>query len=99
MYHEHTNLAVARSDALLQVRWAALTLCRPRERIPVLSRDEEADLAHRFSRKTIWKAARHLVLSHLRFVLHIARGYSAMACPLATWCRRQCRADEGREAF
>src|SRR4029450_2069011 len=45
-------------------------------RIPVLSREEEAQLAQRFRNEGDLEAARQLVLSHLRFVVHIARGYS-----------------------
>src|SRR5205814_4360600 len=45
-------------------------------RIPVLSREEERALAERFRSRGDLAAARQLVLSHLRFVVHIARGYS-----------------------
>jgi RNA polymerase sigma-32 factor len=45
-------------------------------RIPVLSADEERDLASRLQRHGDLDAAGRLVLSHLRFVVHIARGYS-----------------------
>jgi RNA polymerase sigma-32 factor len=45
-------------------------------RIPVLSREDELALATRFHRDGDLEAARELVLSHLRFVLHIARGYA-----------------------
>ncbi len=51
-------------------------------RIPVLSREEEARLATRFRRDNDLEAARVLVLSHLRFVLHIARGYGGYGLPL-----------------
>src|SRR5579863_5706156 len=43
-------------------------------RIPVLSREQEHELALRFRRDDDLSAARELVLSHLRFVVHIARG-------------------------
>ena len=45
-------------------------------RVPVLTRDEEQALAQRFRRDNDLDAARELVLSHLRFVVHIARGYA-----------------------
>src|SRR5690554_6351014 len=45
-------------------------------RIPVLSVDEERELAERLHYHGDVEAARHLVLSHLRFVIHIARSYS-----------------------
>jgi len=51
-------------------------------RIPVLSREDEAALAVRFRNDGDLEAARQLVLSHLRFVVHIARGYSGYGLPL-----------------
>lgn len=44
--------------------------------IPVLTVEEERDLAERLQRDEDIEAARRLVLSHLRFVVHIARSYS-----------------------
>jgi RNA polymerase sigma-32 factor len=52
-------------------------------RIPVLSREEEQRLAQRFRDTEDLDAARQLVLSHLRFVLHIARGYSGYGLPVS----------------
>jgi RNA polymerase sigma-32 factor len=51
-------------------------------RIPVLTRDEERALAERFRNQQDLAAARELVLSHLRFVVHIARGYSGYGLPV-----------------
>ena len=51
-------------------------------RIPVLTREDEAVLAHRFRDDGDLEAARQLVMSHLRFVVHIARGYSGYGLPL-----------------
>jgi len=51
-------------------------------RIPVLSREEELVLATRFRGDEDLNAARELVLSHLRFVVHIARGYSGYGLPV-----------------
>src|SRR4051812_3670175 len=51
-------------------------------RIPVLSREEETALAHRLKDGGDSAAARQLVLSHLRFVVHIARGYSGYGLPV-----------------
>ncbi len=51
-------------------------------RIPVLSREEERALAVRFRSNGDLDAARQLVLSHLRFVVHIARGYSGYGLPV-----------------
>ena len=51
-------------------------------RIPVLSRDEERVLAERLHRDGDVDAARQLVMSHLRFVVHVARGYTGYGLPL-----------------
>jgi len=51
-------------------------------RIAILTRDEERALAERFRSKDDLEAARQLVLSHLRFVVHIARGYSGYGLPV-----------------
>ena len=50
--------------------------------IPVLSADDEQALAHRFRDHEDLDAARELVLSHLRFVVHVARGYSGYGLQL-----------------
>ena len=50
---------------------------------PVLSEEEEQALAIRFHRDGDLEAARQLVLSNLRFVAHIARGYLGYGLPLA----------------
>lgn len=44
--------------------------------IPVLSAEEEKTLAERYYYENDLDAARQLVLSHLRFVVHLARSYS-----------------------
>jgi RNA polymerase sigma-32 factor len=51
-------------------------------RIPVLSAEEEQALARRFHDQDDLDAARELVLSHLRFVVHVARGYTGYGLPL-----------------
>jgi RNA polymerase sigma-32 factor len=50
--------------------------------IPVLSKDDEIALAVRFRSEADLEAARQLVLSHLRFVVHIARGYLGYGLPM-----------------
>jgi RNA polymerase sigma-32 factor len=50
--------------------------------IPVLSREAEVDLANRFRSQGDLDAARELVLSHLRFVVHISRGYLGYGLPM-----------------
>jgi len=44
--------------------------------IPMLTQDEEQHLARRFIDESDLEAAKKMVLSHLRFVVHVARGYS-----------------------
>jgi RNA polymerase sigma-32 factor len=51
-------------------------------RIPVLAKEEEVRLAKRYRDEGDLEAARELVLSHLRFVVHIARGYSGYGLPM-----------------
>jgi RNA polymerase sigma-32 factor len=50
--------------------------------IPVLSREDELELANRLKNEGDLQAARDLVLSHLRFVVHIARGYTGYGLPV-----------------
>jgi RNA polymerase sigma-32 factor len=50
--------------------------------IPVLSKEDELALAIRFRSEGDLDAARQLVLSHLRFVVHIARGYLGYGLPM-----------------
>ena len=51
-------------------------------RVPVLSREDEQALAIKLRDHGDLSAARSLVLSHLRFVVHIARGYSGYGLPV-----------------
>jgi RNA polymerase sigma-32 factor len=44
--------------------------------VPMLSADEERDLAIRLQQDGDLSAARQLVMSHLRFVIHVAKGYN-----------------------
>ena len=50
--------------------------------IPVLSVEDEQDLARRYRDDEDLAAARELVHSHLRFVVHVARGYNGYGLPL-----------------
>ena len=50
--------------------------------IPILSAAEEIELATRFRETNDLDAAKRLVLSHLRFVVHVARGYSGYGLQL-----------------
>ncbi len=50
--------------------------------IPVLSKEDEQTLARQFRDEEDLDAARELVLAHLRFVVHIAKGYTGYGLPL-----------------
>ncbi|MDJ0701504.1 MAG: RNA polymerase sigma factor RpoH [Woeseiaceae bacterium] len=50
--------------------------------IPVLSKEDEQSLATRFHEHEDLDAARELVMAHLRFVVHIAKGYTGYGLPL-----------------
>ena len=51
--------------------------------IPVLTAAEERELAERLQQQGDLEAARQLVMSHLRFVVHIARSYAGYGLPQA----------------
>jgi RNA polymerase sigma-32 factor len=51
--------------------------------VPILSLEEEQVLARRLRDETDLESARRLVMSHLRFVVKIARGYSGYGLPQA----------------
>ncbi|WP_027858729.1 RNA polymerase sigma factor RpoH [Marinobacterium jannaschii] len=50
--------------------------------IPVLSVEEERELTERLHYQEDLDAARRLVMSHLRFVVHVAKSYSGYGLPL-----------------
>ena len=50
--------------------------------LPVLSKEDELALAVRFRDEEDLDAARELVMAHLRFVVHIAKGYTGYGLPL-----------------
>jgi len=52
-------------------------------RIPMVSAEEERELALRFQNEDDLDAARQLVMAHLRFVVKVARGYNGYGLPLA----------------
>ena len=51
--------------------------------LPILSASEERKLARRYRKNQDLEAARQLVVSHLRYVVHIARGFSGYGLPQA----------------
>jgi RNA polymerase sigma-32 factor len=52
-------------------------------RVPMLTVEEEQALATRYRGEEDLEAARRLVMSHLRFVVHVARGYSGYGLGIA----------------
>ena len=78
-----SNVLVTRPDSLLAGPLGSFEAYADRiSRIPVLSRDQEQELAKRFRLDNDLESARTLVMSHLRFVLHIARGYAGYGLPM-----------------
>ncbi|MCE1243742.1 RNA polymerase sigma factor RpoH [Oryzomicrobium sp.] len=69
----HLPVAVGNLDAYIQTA----------QRFPLLSDEEEKALARRFRDDDDLSAARQLVLSHLRVVIAIARGYLGYGLPHA----------------
>lgn len=67
------NLSVGTFDSYLNVL----------ARTPKLSAEQEYDLAVRYRDEADLKAARELVMSNLRFVAYVARGYAGYGLPLA----------------
>jgi len=51
--------------------------------VPMLSAEKEKSLATQLQENGDLTAARELILSHLRFVVHVARGYSGYGLPQA----------------
>ena len=52
-------------------------------KFPILSHEEEQYLAMKFREQNDLEAARKLVMSHLRFVVRVARGYMGYGLALA----------------
>src|SRR5512139_3934108 len=78
-----TALALKQSSHLIAAPIGSLDAYVERvSSLPVLSREEEFELAERFRRDNDLEAARTLVLSHLRFVVHVARGYMGYGLPV-----------------
>jgi RNA polymerase sigma-32 factor len=78
-----TTALVARNDLALTGPLGSLDAYLERvSHIAVLTREEERALAERFLNENDLGAARELVLAHLRFVVHIARGYGGYGLPM-----------------
>jgi len=78
-----TTALVARNDLALTGPLGSLDAYLERvSHIAVLTSEEERALAERFLNENDLGAARELVLAHLRFVVHIARGYGGYGLPM-----------------
>jgi RNA polymerase sigma-32 factor len=78
-----TALALKQSSHLIAAPIGSLDAYIERvTSLPVLSREEEIQLAESFRNDGDLDAARALVLSHLRFVVHVARGYMGYGLPV-----------------
>src|SRR5450631_2157740 len=78
-----TTALVARNDLALTGPLGSLDAYLERvSHIAVLTREQERALAERFINENDLSAARELVLAHLRFVVHIARGYGGYGLPV-----------------
>jgi RNA polymerase sigma-32 factor len=79
-----TALALRRAELMLSGPVGSLEhYIQAANSIPMLSAEEEYELAMRLRRDNDLDAARRLVLSHLRFVIHVARGYAGYGLQLA----------------
>ena len=78
-----TSRAVAKEVAIDLESSDALNyyLAQLRE-TPLLSKEQEEELFHRLQNSEDVDAARKLVMSHLRFVVHIAKSYKGYGLPL-----------------
>ncbi|HAW92234.1 MULTISPECIES: RNA polymerase sigma factor RpoH [unclassified Arsukibacterium] len=73
---EFMPLTVAASGSLEAYTHAVST-------IPMLTAEQERNLAERLQQDGDLTAARQLIMSHLRFVVHIARSYSGYGLPIS----------------
>ncbi|WP_293003479.1 RNA polymerase sigma factor RpoH [Nevskia sp.] len=80
-----TALAISQRAASFPVPMAGSldTYIRSVSQIPLLTPDEEQKLAHELHDEGNLASAQKLVLSNLRFVVHIARGYQGYGLPLS----------------
>jgi RNA polymerase sigma-32 factor len=78
-----TALAIRRAELMLAGPLGSLDhYIQAANAIPVLSAEEERELATRLREHNDLDAAKRLVLSHLRFVIHVARGYAGYGLQL-----------------
>ena len=74
------NLSVGTFDAYLNLV----------RQMPRLTSEQERDLTLRFRDQGDLDAARELVMTNLRFVVHVARGYSGYGLVIDRYYSRSC---------
>ena len=78
-----TALAPRQPELLLTARLGSLDhYIQAANTVPMLTAEEEHELAVKFRESNDLEAARRLVLAHLRFVVHVARGYAGYGLQL-----------------
>ncbi len=78
-----TNLPVVKSMKLPAPLDSLDSYIQAANSIAMLSAEEEQELALRLQQRNDLEAARQLIMAHLRFVIHIARGYTGYGLPLS----------------
>jgi RNA polymerase sigma-32 factor len=78
-----TNLSVSKSMHLPAPVDSLDSYLQAVNSIPMLSAEDEQELALRLRQRNDLEAARQLVMAQLRFVVHIARGYIGYGLPLS----------------
>ncbi len=80
---QSTALSLRNNAMLMPLSGSLEAYIQSVSRIPVLNPEDESRLAHRLHDEQDLGAAQKLVLSNLRFVVHIARGYMGYGLQLA----------------
>ena len=78
-----TTALVPRLEHLPALVGSLGSYIQPVQRTPMLNAEEEQELAQRLRLRNDLDAAQRLIVAHLRFVVHIARGYLGYGLPLA----------------
>ena len=80
---EHATHPALANNMLVPQGGSLDSYIRMANQYPILTADQERELAERFYYDEDLDAAKQLIMSHLRFVVHIARGYMGYGLPLA----------------
>lgn len=80
---EHATHPALANNMLVPQGGSLDSYIRMANQYPILTAEQEKELAERFYYDEDLDAAKQLIMSHLRFVVHIARGYMGYGLPLA----------------